>query len=93
MKLSSILSLSALLLISCQDPVDKKTDSSWSVINKKILEPNCSNCHMNGSAIQKQSGLDLSFDVAYSSLVGVQPSNEAAKQDGLLRVSSLDILR
>ena len=42
---------------------------------------------MNGSAIQKQSGLDLSFDVAYSSLVGVQPSNEAAKQDGLLRVS------
>ena len=87
MKLSSILSISALLLISCQDPVDKKTDSSWSVINKKILEPNCSNCHMNGSAIQKQSGLDLSFDVAYGSLVGVQPSNEAAKQDGLLRVS------
>ena len=87
MKLSSILSFSALLLISCQDPVDKKTDSSWSVINKKILEPNCSNCHMNGSAIQKQSGLDLSFDAAYSSLVGVQPSNEAAKQDGLLRVS------
>ena len=87
MKLSSILSFSALLLISCQDHIDKKTDSSWSVINKKILEPNCSNCHMNGSAIQKQSGLDLSFDVAYSSLVGVQPSNEAAKQDGLLRVS------
>ena len=87
LKFSCILSFSALLLISCQDPIDKKTDSSWSVINKKILEPNCSSCHMNGSAIQKQSGLDLSFDVAYSSLVGVPPSNEAAKQDGLLRVS------
>ena len=87
MKISSIFSLSTLLLISCQDSVDKSTESSWSVINKKILEPNCSNCHMNGSAIQKQSGLDLSFDVAYSSLVGVQPSNQAAKQDGLLRVS------
>ena len=88
MRLSSLLYLSLLLLISCQEPVDEKIDTSWSILYKKILEPNCSNCHMNGSAIQKQSGLDLSSSAAYNSLVGVRPTNSTASHDGLFRVST-----
>ena len=88
MRLSSLLYLSLLLLISCQEPVDEKIDTSWSILYKKVLEPNCSNCHMNGSAIQKQSGLDLSSSAAYNSLVGVRPTNSTASHDGLFRVST-----
>ena len=88
MRLSALLYLSLLLLISCQEPVDEKIDTSWSILYKQILEPNCSNCHMNGSAIQKQSGLDLSSNAAYNTLVGVAPKNSAAINDGLLRVST-----
>lgn len=88
MRLSSLFYLSLLLLISCQEPVDEKIDTSWSILYKKILEPNCSNCHMNGSAIQKQSGLDLSSSEAYNSLVGVRPTNSTASHDGLFRVST-----
>ena len=81
MRLSSLLYLCLLLLVSCQEPVDKTTDTSWSVLYKQVLEPNCSNCHMNGSAIQKQSGLDLSSSAAYNALVGVSPKNSAAIND------------
>ena len=88
MRLSSLFYLSLLLLISCQEPVDEKIDTSWSILYKKVLEPNCSNCHMNGSAIQKQSDLDLSSSAAYNSLVGVRPKNSTASNDGLFRVST-----
>ena len=88
MRLSSLLFFCLLILISCQEPVDEKMDTSWSILYKKVLEPNCSNCHMNGSAIQKQSGLDLSYSAAYNALVGVTPKNSAAINDGLLRVST-----
>ena len=88
MRLSSLLFFCLLILISCQEPVDEKMDTSWSILYKKVLEPNCSNCHMNGSAIQKQSGLDLSSSAAYNALVGVTPKNSAAINDGLLRVST-----
>ena len=88
MRLSSLLFLCLLLLISCQEPVDEKIDTSWSILYKQVLEPNCSNCHMNGSAIQKQSGLDFSSAAVYNDLVGVVPKNLAATEDGLLRVST-----
>ena len=88
MRLSSLFYLSLLLLISCQESVDEKIDTSWSILYKKVLEPNCSNCHMNGSAIQKQSDLDLSSSAAYNSLVGVRPTNSTASHDGLFRVST-----
>ena len=88
MRLSSLLFLCLLLLISCQEPVDEKIDTSWSILYKQVLQPNCSNCHMNGSAIQKQSGLDFSSAAAYNDLVGVAPKNLAATEDGLLRVST-----
>ena len=88
MRLSSLLFLCLLLLISCQEPVDEKIDTSWSILYKQVLQPNCSNCHMNGSAIQKQSGLDFSSAAVYNDLVGVVPKNLAATEDGLLRVST-----
>ena len=88
MRVSSLLFFCLLILISCQEPVDEKIDTSWSILYKQVLEPNCSNCHMNGSAIQKQSGLDLSSSAAYDALVGVTPKNSAAINDGLLRVST-----
>tara|TARA_B100000941_G_scaffold255351_1_gene204015 strand:- start:4729 stop:6030 length:1302 start_codon:yes stop_codon:yes gene_type:complete len=74
--------------MSCQEPVDEKIDTSWSILYKQVLQPNCSNCHMNGSAIQKQSGLDFSSSAVYNDLVGVVPKNLAATEDGLLRVST-----
>ena len=40
MRLSALLYLSLLLLISCQEPVDEKIDTSWSILYKQILEPN-----------------------------------------------------
>ena len=79
---------SLLLLISCQDPVDDKGAITWAVLQKNILKPNCSNCHMAGSAIERQSGLDLSSNDSYDSLVDVAPKNSAANKDGLLIVSS-----
>ncbi len=88
MRLSSLLFLCLLLLMSCQEPVDEKIDTSWSILYKQVLQPNCSNCHMNGSAIQKQSGLDFSSSAVYNDLVGVVPKNLAATEDGLLRVST-----
>lgn len=88
MRLSSLSFLCLLLLMSCQEPVDEKIDTSWSILYKQVLQPNCSNCHMNGSAIQKQSGLDFSSAAVYNDLVGVVPKNLAATEDGLLRVST-----
>ena len=88
MRLSSLSFLCLLLLMSCQEPVDEKIDTSWSILYKQVLQPNCSNCHMNGSAIQKQSGLDFSSSAVYNDLVGVVPKNLAATEDGLLRVST-----
>tara|TARA_Y100001936_G_scaffold234324_1_gene261259 strand:+ start:201 stop:1544 length:1344 start_codon:yes stop_codon:yes gene_type:complete len=78
---------SLLLFISCQDSVDDKGAVTWTVLQKDILKPNCSNCHMAGSAIERQSGLDLSSNDSYDSLVGASPKNNAANKDGLLIVS------
>jgi len=43
---------------------------------------------MDGSAIETQSNLNLSFSMAYSELIGIRPKNKAALEDGLIRVSS-----
>lgn len=88
MKLSSLSKFFLLFFISCQDPIDETVDTSWSIIHKKIFKPNCSNCHMIGSAIEKQSGLDLSSIEYHDQLIGISPKNKAAREDGLLIVSS-----
>ena len=87
MKSKSLFYFSLLFYISCQDPIDDKIESTWAVVQKSILKPNCANCHMSGSAIERQSGLSLNDD-SYNSLVGEIPKNDAAKKDGLLIVSA-----
>ena len=88
MKSNSLFYLSLLFYISCQDPIENKIEPTWTVVQKSILKPNCANCHMSGSAIERQSGLSLADSDSYNSLVGVTPKNESAKKDGLLIVST-----
>ncbi len=88
MKLPFLAKIVLIFFISCQEPLDETLDPSWSIIHKKIIKPNCTNCHMGGSAIVKQSGLDLSLSEAYNQLVGILPKNKAAREDGLIRVSN-----
>ena len=71
----------------CAD-IEKVPESTWGTIQEKILKTSCINCHVSGSAMTKQSGLDLSGNDSYSKLVGVSPKNIAAKNDGLVIVSN-----
>lgn len=79
--------LIALLLVGCERN-NEVLRSSWQVLNEDIFNTSCINCHMTGTAIEKQSGLDLSKDNAYDEMVGVEPKNIAAKEDGLYIVSN-----
>ena len=63
-------------------------DSTWQTIQSHILDGNCANCHSAGSSFARQSGLELTADVAYEQLVDVVPTNPAARADGLQRISS-----
>ncbi len=62
--------------------------STWSVIQNKIFDSRCVNCHNVNSYFGVQSGLMLSKDTAYKSLLNVEPRNIAAKNDQLVRVSN-----
>ena len=75
------------IFFSCEE-IDNSGQSSWNIIEEKIIETSCVNCHVTGSAMTKQSGLDLSQNDIYSRLVGVTPKNIAAKNDGLVIVSN-----
>ena len=75
------------ILLSCEE-IDNSEQSTWNIIENKILATSCANCHVTGSAMTKQSGLDLSQNDSYSRLVGVTPKNIAAKNDGLVIVSN-----
>ena len=75
------------ILLSCEE-IDNSEQSTWNIIENKILATSCANCHVPGSAMTKQSGLDLSQNDSYSRLVGVTPKNIAAKNDGLVIVSN-----
>ncbi|MCF8261565.1 MAG: T9SS type A sorting domain-containing protein [Melioribacteraceae bacterium] len=81
MKLFLLLLISS-LTISAQDP------STWSKIQSDIFDINCTMCHYEGSSFAVQSGLILTSDLAYQSLIDVEPKNTPAFDDGLLRVSS-----
>jgi hypothetical protein len=63
--------------------------SSFALLQEKLLTPTCaaSGCH---DAASKTGGLDLSPANAYRSLVGVEPNNENARKDKLLRVKASD---
>ena len=85
----SLLSCALLVFyfLGCEEETSNN-QSSWNIIQKEILAPNCANCHLSGSAITKQSGLDLSASDIYENLVGVKPKNLSANEDDLLIVSS-----
>ena len=63
--------------------------STWDVIQHHILGDNCAGCHQAGTSHARQSDLLLTADAAYDQLVGAPPQNNVARNDGLLRVSSL----
>ena len=83
------LQVSILLFIfsGCEE-IEKSENSSWNLIQEQILAPNCANCHITGTAIYKQSGLDLSGGNAYNEMVNVLPKNISAKNDELVIVST-----
>ncbi len=57
--------------------------SSFEIIQRKILEPNCVACHEEGSSFARQSNLILTAEAAYSQLVNRIPQNESARNNGL----------
>ena len=66
----------------------KSESSTWEIIQRQILDPNCTSCHSPGTSFARQSDLVLKGDAAYERLVDVVPCNRAAAADGLVRVSS-----
>ena len=64
------------------------SSSSWHIIRDEILEPNCVSCHSAGTSFASQSDLLLTADVAYEQLVNRVPNNQAAAEDGLVRVGT-----
>lgn len=76
------------LVLSCQhEPSQIETfvpSSSWEVIQHHIFEPNCVACHSSNSRFARQSNLILDKEQGYEQLMNQQPSNLAAREDGLL---------
>ena len=78
-----------LLILSACDVTDvEREESTFDAIQTEIFDKNCTSCHAAGTSFAAQSGLVLTSDVSYRQLVDVPPTNSAAREDGLLRVSS-----
>ena len=75
-----------LLLLTAS--VQAQDSTTWAIIRDQIFTPNCTSCHYAGSSFARQSGLVLTADVAYSQLIDQPPKNNAARNDGLLRVGT-----
>ncbi len=83
----TLLPVLALALAACDGGAAREPEDTWTVVSRRILEPTCAGaCHAAGTSMAAQSGLVLTPDVAYEQLVGVQPTNPAARAAGLLRV-------
>ena len=67
--------------------VETESRSTWDIIQEDVFAVRCVSCHTTGTSFAEQSALVLTADMAYSQLVDQAPANEAAKADGLLRVS------
>lgn len=63
---------------------DDDFTSTYEVIQSKIWDANCINCHVEGNTFATQSDLILTTDVSYDQLVNRAPNNEAAAGDGLV---------
>ncbi|WP_461044499.1 hypothetical protein [Spirosoma harenae] len=96
-RLGLCLGVSAVLLnlVSCSktatDSPSPTDVSTFDLIQQKIFTPSCatSGCHASekdGTFVQH--GLVLAAGVAYKNLVGVDPKNTNAKEDGLKRVKA-----
>ncbi|MFT5142932.1 MAG: hypothetical protein ACI80V_000674 [Rhodothermales bacterium] len=91
MRFSVPLLLTAIVLVAACDSgttsVVDGPESTWDIIQTRIFQPKCTEaCHSAGTSVAAQSGLLLTEDVAYQNLVGESPTNDAAAQEGLLRV-------
>jgi hypothetical protein len=64
-------------------------NTTWDVIQHQVLDTACVNCHTAGHSFATQSDLVLTEDAAYNELVGTLPKNNAARADGLVRVSNV----
>lgn len=87
----SIVATAMLAVLSCED--EDLGDSSFGMIQEKVFATSCalSGCHSSASdATYVQHRLLLSQGDAYESLVGVEPANTEARNDGLLRVKARD---
>ena len=87
------------IFISCesepdiQPPQDENLlledyESSYNIIQGEIFDKYCISCHIAGNTYAGESGLILTADISYESLINVIPNNEYAAGDGLFRVSS-----
>ncbi|NJN41045.1 MAG: hypothetical protein HC811_01115 [Flammeovirgaceae bacterium] len=77
----------ATIVLSCQN--EDLSESSFDLIQSRILDTSCaiSGCHSSTSdPAFLQHNLVLEKSVAYSNLVGVEPTLHNAKHDNLLRV-------
>lgn len=63
-------------------------ETTWLQIQRTIFDPKCVGCHSAGTAFARQSGLVLSDDVAYESLIDRDPKNRAALGDGLKLINT-----
>jgi len=67
-------------------PLTPPEPATWEIVRDDIFEARCVSCHTAGTSYAMQSNLVLTADVAYTQLVDVQPSNSAARADGLVRL-------
>lgn len=96
--LPGLIAVSLLNLNGCQKAgTDSGTtpapaaQGTFDLIQQRILTPSCATagCHASNKDVDfAQHGLVLAEGVAYANLVGVDPTNSAAKADGLKRVKA-----
>ncbi|HET9137097.1 MAG TPA: hypothetical protein VFO76_10700 [Candidatus Kapabacteria bacterium] len=84
--------LGALAFSSCSKDttVEPTATSSWGKLQEKVINTSCVSCHKQGDQYAVESGLVLTSDVAYKSLVGVLSHNDNAADEGLLRIKAGD---
>ncbi len=68
--------------------IDLSTLDTYEVIQRVIFDANCVSCHVAGSPVAQQSGLVLTEDVSYASILDQQPRNPAARADDRVYVGS-----
>jgi len=63
-------------------------ESSYNIIQGEIFDKYCISCHIAGNPYAAESGLILTADISYASLINKIPNNEYAAGDELFRVST-----